>query len=229
MFVTYIEGIPEKGFDIMPLFDFKKADKKLYQPGPEPVLVDVPAMRFLMAEGQGDPNTSAAYQEAVEMLYGLAYTIKMSKKGAVQPPGYFDFVVPPLEGLWSLAGAPFDGRVIGRKEDFEWTMMLRMPDFVDQAALDTAKEYFGNKKPELDLSKIRLTNFAEGLCAQILHLGAYDEEPATLARLDAFIKAKGFQPDMAGMRRHHEIYLSDPRKTEAALLKTVLRHPVQKA
>lgn len=211
----------------MPLFDFKKNEKKLYQPGPEPVIIDVGPMRFLTIRGKGDPNTSPSYQSAVEALYGLAYTIKMSKKGDVQPPGYFDFVVPPLEGLWSLAGQPFDGSLIGRKADFLWTMMLRMPDFVDDAALDTAKAYFLKKKP-LDLSGVQLTQFHEGLCAQVLHIGPYDDEPATVARLEAMIRAKGYKTAMSGQRQHHEIYLSDPRKTEPDKLKTVIRHPIRK-
>lgn len=211
----------------MPLFDFKKNEKKLYQPGPEPVIIDVGPMRFLTIRGEGDPNTSASYQSAVEALYGLAYTIKMSKKGDVQPPGYFDFVVPPLEGLWSLAGQPFDGSVIGRKADFQWTMMLRMPDFVNEEALNTAKAYFQKKKP-LDLSGVQLIDFHEGLCAQVLHIGPYDDEPATVARLDAIIRAKGYETAMAGLRQHHEIYLSDPRKTESETLKTVIRHPIKK-
>ncbi|MFZ2257914.1 MAG: GyrI-like domain-containing protein [Clostridiaceae bacterium] len=210
------------------MFDFKKNEKKLYQPGPEPSLIDVGPMGYLTIQGQGDPNTSEVYQTAVEMLYGLAYTIKMSKKGDVQAPGYFDFVVPPLEGIWSMGGQASEGPINDQKQDFSWTMMLRMPDFVDEAALDTAKAYFQKKKPDMDLSLVKLTKFTEGLCAQVLHIGSYAEAESTILKLEEFIKNKGFQAVMKGLYQHHEIYLGDPRKTEPDKLKTIIRRPIKK-
>lgn len=212
----------------MPMFDFKKNEKKLYQPGPEPSIIDIGPMNFLTVTGEGDPNTSKTYQTAVEMLYGLAYTIKMSKKGDVQPAGYFDFVVPPLEGIWSMDDQLVAGEISNHKEAFTWTMMLRMPDFVDETALDVAKAYFQNKKPDFDLSLVKLTKFTEGLSAQILHIGSYDEAEKTILKLEEFIKTKGYQSVMKGLYQHHEIYLGDPRKTEPEQLKTIIRHPIRK-
>lgn len=212
----------------MPMFDFKKNEKKLYQPGIEPSIIDIGPMGFLTIQGEGDPTTSGVYQTAVEILYGLAYTIKMSKKGDVQPPGYFDFVVPPLEGIWSMGGQAIDGPISDETQTFKWTMMLRMPDFVDEAALNTAKAYFQNKKPELDLSLVKLTKFTEGLCAQVLHIGSYDEAEGTILKLEEFIKNKGYIAVMKGLYQHHEIYLGDPRKTEPDQLKTIIRRPIKK-
>lgn len=183
----------------------------------------MPIMRFIMVNGKGDPNTSASYKAAVEVLYGLSYTIKMSK---TKPEGYFDYVVPPLEGLWWFAEKPFDGSVVGRKDEFSWVMMIRQPEFVTPAVFDTAKVVLAKKKPELDPSIARLEDFQEGLCAQIMHIGSYDDEPPTIAKLDEFIKTKGYRTEMSGLRQHHEIYLGDPRKTAPEKLKTVIRHPI---
>lgn len=206
--------------------DFKKIDKALYLPKKEPVLLEVPEMTFMAVEGKGNPNDSPSYQEAVELLYALTYAIKMSKKGDWVPLGYFDFVVPPLEGLWRLEGLPFEGSVIHRKEDFSWQMLLRQPEFVTQEVFEAAKEVVRKKKPGLDLSRPHLVTFTEGACAQILHLGSYDEEPATIDLLEAFIESNDYRTEMSGMRQHHEIYLSDPRKTALEKLKTLLRHPI---
>jgi hypothetical protein len=210
----------------MSAFDFKKEYKDLYQPKNKPSIIDVPAMRFIMVDGKGDPNTAAFYTAAVEVLYGLSYTIKMSKKSGNQPEGYFDYVVPPLEGLWWLEGEPFNGSVIDRKDDFAWVMMIRQPDFVTQEVFENAKVVLSKKKPELDSSIARLADFKEGLCAQIMHIGSYDDEPPTIAALDEFIEANGYRTEMSGLRQHHEIYLSDPRRTVPEKLKTVIRHPI---
>ncbi|MGI6659294.1 MAG: GyrI-like domain-containing protein [Dethiobacteraceae bacterium] len=207
-------------------FDFKKEYKDLYLPTKKPMIVEVPQMRFIMVNGKGDPNTSALYKEAVEVLYGLSYTIKMSKKSSVQPPGYFDFVVPPLEGLWWFEDNYFDGTVIGRKDEFNWVMMIRQPEFVTPEVFAAAKAQLAKKKPGIDLSIARLEDFTEGLCAQILHIGPYDDEAATVAVLEEFIAAQGYQTVMSGLRQHHEIYLSDPRKSAPEKLKTVIRHPI---
>lgn len=206
--------------------DFKKSDKILYHPSRDPILLEVPALTFITVEGKGNPNDSPSYQEAVELLYALAYAIKMNKKGDAVPPGYYDFVVPPLEGLWRLEGDPYEGSVIHRKEDFSWQMLLRQPEFVNQAVFETAQKAVRKKKPGLDLSRASLLTFTEGACAQILHLGSYDEEAGTLATLVAFIEDQGFRTQMSGLRQHHEIYLSDPRKTAPEKLKTLLRHPI---
>ncbi len=210
--------------------EFKKAQKDLYQPGAKPAIVDVPQMVFLLADGHGDPNSSPAYQAAVEVLYGLSYAIKMSKMGGSQPAGYFDFVVPPLEGLWSVEDSTFTGggAPIADKGKFRWTMMIRQPDFVTAEVLETAKDVLAKKKPGLDTGIARLETLTEGLCAQVLHSGPYDDEPATIAALDAFIADSGHVPDFSGQRRHHEIYLSDPRKTAPEKLKTIIRHPVRR-
>jgi len=210
--------------------DYKKTEKRFYLPKTTPEIVDVPEMLFLMIDGEGDPNTSAEYAAAVEILYGLSYAIKMSKKSSRQPRGYFDYVVPPLEGLWSLDdGGAFTGAgaAIHDKSKFVWTSMIRQPEFVTPDVFEIAKKTLNRKKPGLDLSVVRLERFAEGLCAQVMHLGAYDDEPLTIAALADFINTSGYTEDMTGSRRHHEIYLSDPRKTSPEKLKTVIRHPIR--
>jgi hypothetical protein len=219
------------------VFDFKKEYKDLYLPKPQPVLIEVPVMTFIMVDGAGDPNTATAYQEALEILYGLSYTIKMSKKGGRPPAGYFEYVVPPLEGLWWLADGDFDGRP-GRqpldKSKFLWTAMLRQPEFVDGEVLAWAAGELKKKKPGLPVAKARLMSLAEGLCVQMLHTGPYDSEPATIAQMEQFIAAQGYANAISEalpsgqIRRHHEIYLSDPRRIAPANLKTVIRHPVKK-
>ncbi|MDR2925473.1 MAG: GyrI-like domain-containing protein [Azoarcus sp.] len=209
------------------IFDFKKEYKNLYLLGLKPNVVDVPPMVFIMADGMGNPNTSAEYQNALELLYGLSYSIKMSKKNRTQPEGYFDFVVPPLEGLWWFK----DGGVIPNildKDNFCWTSMIRQPDFVTADVFEAAKAVLAKKKPELDLRPARLETFTEGLCAQIMHIGAYDDEPASIAVLEKFIAEHGYTPDFTNTRRHHEIYLNDPRKTLPEKLKTVIRYPIAK-
>lgn len=210
----------------MAAFDFKKAYKDLYLPKGKPAIIEVPEMRFMMVDGQGDPNTSTLYQQAVEVLYGLSYAIKMSKMGSVQPVGYFDYVVPPLEGLWWFENNFFEGSVIGRKNEFSWVMMIRQPEFVTPDVLETAKASLSKKKPGIDVSIARLEDLTEGLCAQVMHIGAYDEEGPTVAALEEFIEAQGYRTEMTGLRQHHEIYLGDPRKSAPEKLKTVIRHPI---
>lgn len=215
-----------KGLLLMAVFDYKKEYKDLYLPKNKPGIIDVPEMRFIMVDGKGDPNTSASYKEAVEVLYGLSYAIKMSKMGSTQPLGYFDYVVPPLEGLWWFENNFFDGSVIGRKDEFCWVTMIRQPEFVTPEVFETAKASLSKKKPGLDTSIARLEDFTEGLCAQVMHLGSYDDEPPTVAALEEFIESQGYRTVMSGLRQHHEIYLSDPRKTAPEKLKTVIRHPI---
>lgn len=179
----------------MAAFDFKREYKDLYLPKSKPGIIDVPAMRFIMIDGKGDPNTSEFYKTALEVLYGLSYSIKMSKMGGSQPEGYFDYVMPPLEGLWMLDGKPFDGMVIDRKDEFSWVMMIRQPEFVTMEVFETAKANLAKKKPEVDTSIARLEDFTEGLCAQIIHIGSYDDEPPTVAALEEFIEMSGYRTE----------------------------------
>jgi hypothetical protein len=212
----------------VPAFDFKKEFKDLYFPKATPSIIDVPEMVFIMVDGQGDPNTSEAYINGLEILYGLSYSIKMSKKGETVPEGYFDYVVPPLEGLWSLADDTFKGGVIADKNKLIWTSMIRQPEFVTPEVFETAKKVLAKKKPNLDTTPARLEKYTEGLCGQVMHIGPYDDEPQTVAKLQQFITESGYREDMSAGRRHHEIYLSDPRKTAPEKMKTVIRHPITK-
>ncbi len=207
------------------MLDFKKEFRELYMPKTTPSIVDVPEMTFIMVDGRGDPNTSLEYKEAVELLYGLSYTIKMSNRAVLE------YVVPPLEGFWSVSDKDFrgGGAPIPDKSKFEWTMMIRQPDFVTQEVFLSAVDALKKKKPDLDVSRARLDKLTEGLCVQVMHIGPYDSEPATIMALDRFATENGYIVDINDIRRHHEIYISDPRKTAPEKLKTVIRHPVRKA
>ncbi len=210
----------------MEKFDYKKEYKELYLPKTSPSIIEVPEMVFITIHGKGNPNVCDEYKEALEMLFGLSYTIKMSPKNGTQPKGYFDYVVPPLEGLWYTEGAPFDGVNVTDKNLFQWTSMIRQPEFVTEDVFESAKTALSKKKPELDLSKAVLVRMTEGLCVQILHKGAYDDEPASIMKMKEFAEKNGYREDFSDTRRHHEIYLSDPRKCASANLKTVIRHPI---
>lgn len=206
----------------MPL-DFKKTQKEWYQPKTTPTIVDVPEMTFITVDGSGDPNSSKEYIGAVELLYGLSYTIKMNYKDTLE------YVVPPLEGFWSMADEfRGGGASIKDKSKFVWTMMIRQPDFVTEEVFLNAKNIFEKKKPGIDTALAQRCVMTEGLCVQVLHLGAYDDEPATIVVLDGFAEERGYIVDINEKRRHHEIYLSDPRKVAAEKLKTVIRHPIRK-
>lgn len=211
----------------MEKIDYKKAEKHLYLPK-SPAIVQVPEMVFFAVDGQGDPNTSPAYAQALELLYGLSFTVKMSKMGGEEPEGYFDYVVPPLEGLWWTETPGFDGKPPADKNDFRWTSLIRQPPFVNEEVFAWAAERLAKKKPELDLSKARFLRWEEGLCAHLLHTGPYDAEPASIDRLTGFLREQGCVPDFTDIRRHHEIYLGDPRRTAPEKLKTVIRPPVQR-
>jgi len=197
------------------MFDFKKEEKSLYPTTSAPSIVDVPTMAFLMTDGVGDPNTSPAYEAAIEALYGLSYAIKMGHKQTLE------FVVPPLEGYWR--GDP------ASKDEFAWTLAIRQPDFVTSEVLDAAKAALAKRKPKLDVTSVRLEQMTEGWCVQALHIGPYDDEPATIAVMSQYAADHGYQEDEDGARRHHEIYLSDPRRTAPDKLKTIIRHPVKVA
>lgn len=207
-------------------YDYKKEQKALYQPKATPSAIEVPPMNFLAVRGQGDPNQEGgAYKTAVGLLFGLAYTIKMSKKGSHPIPGYFDFVVPPLEGLWRQGdGSSFD---LTRKQDFRWIALLRLPEFVTPAELDWARTEAGVKK-KADFSPVELFSYDEGLCVQCMHQGPYDSEPATMAAMLDFARENGYVPDHSETRLHHELYLSDPNKCAPEKLRTILRVPVRR-
>ena len=206
-------------------FDYKKEYKEFYLPPKKPILVTIPPMNFAAVQGRGDPNDPAGeYKAAIELLYGIAYTIKMSYKGTHKIEGFFEYVVPPLEGLWHQDGV--DGVDCTHKEDFQWTSMIRLPDFVTRDDFDWAVQEATAQKKK-DFSKVEFFPYEEGLCVQCMHLGSYDDEPETLRQMDAFAEEQGYIIDFR-TRRHHEIYLSDPRKTAPDKCKTVLRHPVVK-
>lgn len=214
--------------------DYKKEDKALYSPGAKPSVINVPSMNFIMVDGKGNPNTEGGeYQQAVELLYALSYTIKMGYKNREKPDAYSDYVVPPLEGLWWLENGASADSDFSQKETYLWTSMIRQPEFVTREVFERSCREVVKKKPELDTAKARLETFEEGLCVQIMHLGSYDEEPKTIALMDSFIEKSSYRnaigetrPDGA-VRRHHEIYLGDPRKTEPSKMRTVLRHPIK--
>ena len=212
----------------MEKLDYKKVYKDLYMPKTKPMLIDVPEMTFIMVDGMGDPNTCVEYKNALEILYGLSFSIKMSKMSGHQPEGYFEYVVPPLEGFWWTAGEPFDGINVKDKNKLLWTSMIRQPEFVTPEVFQWAREELAKKKPEVDSKIARLVQFTEGQCAQMMHIGSYDDEPATMKELDQFIQESSYASDLNAERKHHEIYLSDPRRTAPEKLKTVIRHPIRK-
>ena len=207
-------------------FEFIKEYKALYQPKTTPAIVDVPEMTFFSVDGKVNPNEpDGAYSKAVGLLYALSYTVRMSDKGGAKLPGFFPYKVAPLEGFWQLAGGE-PGVDYNNKDKFEWTSVIRQPEFVDETVLDWACEQV-RKKKGLDTSRARLVRYCEGLCVQMMHIGPYDAEPASVAKMDAFLLENGYRNDL-GARRHHEIYLGDPSKSAPERLKTVLRHPVTK-
>lgn len=208
-------------------FDYKKEYKEFYLPPAKPGLVTVPPMNFIAVRGSGDPNApDSEYQRALELLYGIAFTIKMSKLGDHRIEGYFDYVVPPLEGFWWSK----DGGVIdyAHKEDFRWISLIRLPDFVTRADFDWAIEEATRKKKQ-DFSDVVFFTYDEGLCVQCMHIGSYDDEPATLQAMEDFTQSAGYVPDIGPERFHHEIYLSDARKVPPERRKTVLRVPIKTA
>ena len=207
-------------------FDFKKEYKEFYMPKGKPEIVTVPKMNYIAVRGKGNPNEEGGdYKKSIELLYGIAYTIKMSKNGDHKIEGYFDYVVPPLEGFWWQEN--LDGIDYGHKENFQWISVIRLPDFVTKADFDWAIEEATRKK-KMDFSKVEFLEIEEGLCVQCMHSGSYDDEPATIAAMDKFIAGNGYENDISDTRRHHEIYLSDARKVAPEKLKTVIRHPIKK-
>ena len=207
-------------------FDFKKEYKAYYLPKNKPEVVTVPPMQYVAVRGQGDPNEEGgAYKAAIGVLYAVAYTIKMSKMGDRRMEGYYDFVVPPLEGFWRQEGVR--GVDYSDKSSFCWISCIRLPEFVTPADFAWAAGEASRKK-KLDCSGAELLTVEEGLCVQMMHLGAFDDEPASVALMDAFLAEQGYETDFESGRLHHEIYLSDARKVPADKWKTVIRHPIRK-
>ena len=208
-------------------FDYKKEYKEFYMPPRKPEIIKIPAMNFIAVRGQGDPNEeNGEYKQSISLLYGIAFTIKMSYKGSHKIEGYFAYVVPPLEGLWWQQGV--QGMDYAHKENFQWISMIRLPDFVTKAEFDWAVAEATAKK-KIDYSKVEFLTYDEGECVQCMHIGPYDDEPATIETMDRFAEEMGYKIDITEERHHHEIYLSDPRRAAAERLKTVIRHPVRKA
>lgn len=207
-------------------FDYKKEYKEFYMPAKKPGIVDVPAMSFVAVRGQGDPNEEGGeYKQAIELLYGVAYTIKMSPKAGHEIEGFFEYVVPPLEGFWWIEG--LRGMDYARKADFQWIACIRLPEFVTEDVFAWAVAEATRKKKK-DFSKVEFLTIDEGECVQCMHIGPYDEEPVTVEAMHAFTREQGYDLDFSDERRHHEIYLSDPRRCDPSKLKTVIRHPVKK-
>ena len=208
-------------------FDFKKEYKEFYLPKERPEIVTVPRANYAAVRGQGDPNApDGAYQRAIAVLYAVAYTIKMSKKGDHRIDGYYDFVVPPLEGFWWQEGV--DGVDYGNKAGFQWYAVIRLPDFVTRTDFDWAVVE-ASKRKQLDCSGAEFLTVDEGLCVQILHVGPFDDEPRSVALMDEHIRQQGYENDFSATRLHHEIYLSDARKAAPEKWRTVIRHPIRKS
>ena len=206
-------------------FDFKKEYKEFYMPKDKPEIVTVPSANYIAVRGKGNPNDEGGeYKKAVGILYAVAYTIKMSYKGTYKIDGFFEYVVPPLEGFWWQENV--EGVDYSDKSSFNWISVIRLPDFVKKEDFDWAVQEASRKK-KLDCSPAEYLTINEGLCVQIMHIGEYDNEPASVAVMDEYISAKGYENNFNDSRLHHEIYLSDPRKTEPARWKTVIRHPIK--
>jgi len=204
----------------MPKVDFKKELKELYMPPKgRPVRIQVPRMQYAMVEGKGDPNTSEDFAQATEALYGVSYSIRMMPKKGITPPGYYEYTVPPLEGIWDIAEGVemFDP---AHKDQFVWILMIMQPYFVDQLLFATAKHMVNQKKDNPYIDQVVMKDWEEGDCAQIMHIGSYDDEPESFKKLNRFIKREGL---VRAEKKHHEIYISDPRKVAPEKRKTVLR------
>ena len=208
------------------MFDFKKEYKEFYMPKNRPEIVDVPAANYIAVRGEGDPNEEGgAYQRAIGILYSVAYTLKMSYKTEHKIKGFYEYVVSPLEGFWRQDGV--EGVDYSNKSAFYWISVIRLPDFVTKEDLAWAVETASRKK-KMDCSSAEFLTVEEGLCVQIMHLGAFDDEPATVAVMDAYLEQNGYANDFSENRLHHEIYMSDARRVAPEKWKTVIRHPIKK-
>lgn len=207
-------------------FDYKKEYKEFYLPPKKPVIVTIPKMNYIAIRGKGDPNEEdGEYKRAMSLLYPIAYTLKMSPRSGKETEGYFEYVVPPLEGLWWQES--IDGFDLKRKNLFNWISLIRLPEFFNESDVDWAKEEVKRKK-DLDTSSLEFFTYKEGLCVQMMHIGSFDDEGESVKLMDEFIKKEGFENDFSPLRLHHEIYLSDFRRTAESKLKTVIRHPIKK-
>lgn len=207
-------------------FDYKKEYKEFYMPKNIPSIVEIPKMNYIAVRGKGNPNEeNGDYKHTIGLLYAIAFTIKMSYKGPHKIEGYFEYVVPPLEGFWWQDG--IDGIDYTRKEDMNFVSIIGLPDFVTRKDFDWAIEE-ATKKKNQDFSRVEFLTYDEGLCVQCMHIGSYDNEPATVELMNKFIKENDYELDITDNRFHHEIYLSDPRRCEISKLKTVIRHPIKK-
>ena len=207
-------------------FDFKKEYKEFYLPKNKPQIVNVPKANYIAIRGQGNPNEEGgAYQRAISVLYAVAYTLKMSYKTDYRIAGFFEYVVPPLEGFWWQDG--ICGVDYSKKDEFNWISIIRLPDFITRENFDWAVKTASEKK-KIDCSKAEFLTIEEGLCVQIMHIGSFDDEPATVTLMDKYLEENGYEKDFSDTRLHHEIYLSDPRKSTPDKQKTVIRHPVKK-
>lgn len=207
-------------------FDYKKEYKEFYLPPKKPTIINVPKMNYIAVRGKGDPNEEGGeYKNSIGLLYGIAFTIKMSKMGDHRIDGYFDFVVPPLEGFWSQDGIE-NGIDYSRKNDLRFISAIRLPDFVTRDEFDWAVDE-AEKKKKTDFSKVEFLSVDEGLCVQCMHIGSYDDEPKTVEMMHEMMRNQGYSLDLSENRLHHEIYLSDPRKCAKEKLRTVIRHPIK--
>ena len=208
-------------------FDFKKEYKEFYMPKNKPEIVTVPQANYIAVRGKGNPNEiDGAYQKAISILYAVAYTLKMSYKTEHKIEGFFEYVVPPLEGLWWQDNV--DGIDYADKAAFNWISVIRLPEFITQKDFEWAVETASEKK-KLDCSSAEFLTVDEGLCVQIMHIGAFDDEPQTVALMDEYIAQNGYENDITESRLHHEIYLSDARKVAPEKWKTVIRHPIKRS
>ena len=208
------------------VFDFKKEYKELYKPKDKPSIINVEKTNFIAVRGVGDPNAeNSEYKQSISLLYPIAYAIKMSKKGDYKIDGYFDFVVPPLEGFWWQEG--IKGVDYANKDSFNFISLIRMPDFVTKEVFEWAIEETTRKKKE-DFSKVEFFTYDEGLCVQCMHIGSYNDEPITVEAMHEYMIEQGYELDITDERFHHEVYISDVRKTSPEKFKTVLRHPIKK-
>lgn len=207
-------------------FDFKKEYKEFYMPGNKPEIINVPVANYIAVRGKGNPNTpDGEYQQAISVLYAVAYTLKMSYKTDYKIKGFFEYVVPPLEGFWWQDNV--DGVDYGNKDAFNWISVIRLPDFITKKDFEWAIEAATQKK-KLDCSKAEFLTIEEGLCVQIMHIGSFDNEPESVAIMDAFLEENGYENDINEKRLHHEIYMSDARKVAPEKWKTVIRHPIKR-
>lgn len=208
-------------------FDYKKEYKEFYMPKDKPCIVEIPKMKYIAVRGVGNPNEEKSeYKDSIGLLYAIAFTIKMSYKGDYKIDGYFEYVVPPLEGFWWQEGNK-DGIDYKSKDKFHFISVIRLPDFVSKKDFDWAIEEAIKKKKQ-DFSKVEFLEYDEGLCVQCMHIGSYDEEPKTIDGMHKYASEKGYELDISEERLHHEIYLSDPRRVDASRLRTVIRHPIKK-